>query len=136
MFSGLAVCDVISQISSPVDTVCAGMAASMGALVFLCGRNRTMFPHSRLLIHDPSFSSGDLAGVKPIDLKEDLEKLMAIRTELAQIIADRTGKSLEDILEKTKTDFIMNAQEALEMGAATRIGILSLNNEKEDNEDE
>lgn len=129
--SGLAICDVIRGLRSPVDTVCIGTAASMGAIVFMEGRNRTMLPHSRLMIHDPSFGNKDITGVKPLNIQDDLDKLMEIRTELAEIMAERTGRSVEEILEKTKTDFTMTAKEAIEFGAATIVGCPPITPEKE-----
>ena len=72
--SGLAIYDTIRMMSSPVTTVVAGMAASMGSIVFLAGEKRIMLPHSRLLIHDPYIPSGTSG--KPLILQEELEKLM------------------------------------------------------------
>ncbi len=124
--SGLAICDTIRGLSSPVNTVCMGLTASMGAVIFLQGAQRTMLPHSRFMIHDPSYGGGDLAGRKPLTLQEDFENLMAVRQELAELISERTGQSIEAVLEKTKNDCYMTAKEALEFGAATKIGVFKL----------
>lgn len=124
--SGLAVCDVIRGITSPVNTVCTGVAASMGAVIFLQGKERTMFPHARFMIHDPSYAGGDLAGRKPLSLKEDFEELMGVRQRIAEIISERTGRTLDEVLENTKDDHFMTAKEALKFGAATKIGIFTL----------
>lgn len=119
--SGFAATDVMLGITSPIRTVCMGTAASMGAILFLAGDERIITPHSKLLIHDPSFSAGDLAGVKPLNIKEDLDKLMAMRSDLADFIAERTGKPKKFILSLTKTDCSLSASEALELGAATAV---------------
>ncbi len=118
--SGLAVYDTIRLISSPVTTVVMGMAASMGSLIFLAGENRIMLPNSRLLIHDPYIPSGTSG--KPLLLQEELEKLMKMREKTAKIIAERTGQTLEWVYERTKSDYVMDACEALSCGAATAIG--------------
>lgn len=118
--SGLAIYDTIRMMSSPVTTVVAGMAASMGSIVFLAGEKRIMLPHSRLLIHDPYIPSGTSG--KPLILQEELEKLMKVREQTAKIIAERTGQTLDWVYEKTKSDYIMDAQEALACGAATALG--------------
>ncbi len=118
--SGLAVYDMIRMMKSPVTTVVAGMAASMGSLIFLAGERRIMLPHARLLIHDPYIPSGTSG--KPLILQEELDKLMKVREQTARIIAERTGQTLEWVYEKTKSDYIMDAQEALKCGAATAIG--------------
>lgn len=136
VYSGLAIVDIIRSLRSPVDVYCQGICASMGAIIFLQGRERYIDPHSRLMIHDPSFGGGSIAGVKPLSLQDDVEKLMNMRKELAEIIAERTGQALDDVLEKTKTDYTMNAQEALEGGFATKIGSLSFIEDKEKNDNE
>ena len=116
---GLAVYDVMTSIKSPVTTVCLGMAASMGALIFLGGSRRIMLRRSKLLIHDPYISDGSSG--KPLTMKEQLEKLMKTREELATIISERTGQTIEWVYDKTKTDYIMEAEEALACGACTNL---------------
>ena len=64
VISGLAVYDFIKLMKSPVRTVCTGTAASMGAILFLAGEKRVMLPHTRLLIHDPSYGSNDVYQIK------------------------------------------------------------------------
>ena len=119
--AGLVVCDFISQMESPVNTICIGMAASMGAMIFMHGAKRKMMPHSKILIHDPSFGSLDVGGQKPMQLMEQVDGLMKVREELAQLIADRTGMDIDTVYEKTKKDTVLSAEEALECGIATEI---------------
>ncbi len=119
--SGFAAVDVIEGMTSPLTTVCTGIAASMGAILFLAGSSRIITPHSKLLIHDPSYGAGNLSGVKPLNIKEDLDRLMAVRSELAEYISKRTGQPKDDVLELTKTDYWMSANKALKFGAATEI---------------
>ena len=56
--SGLALYDVMQAVSCPIRTVCLGMAASMGALLFIAGDEREILPHSRIMIHDPLIGAG------------------------------------------------------------------------------
>lgn len=116
--SGLAVYDCIRLISSPVTTICIGTSASMGAILYIAGEKRLMLPHSRIMIHDPSFSGGNLGGKKPLEIQTELQTLIDVRTQLCDIISERTGKTVEEIYEVTKTDTYFNADEAIEFGLA------------------
>lgn len=117
--SGLAVYDYIQMMKAPVRTVCIGTAASMGAVLFLAGNKREMLPHTRLMIHDPAYGGGDMAGKKPHELQQYVDKLRQSQEIIAKIIAEKTGKSLKDVYEKTREDSYFNASEALEYGLAT-----------------
>lgn len=119
--SGLAVYDVIRLMESPVNTVCVGMAASMGAILFLAGGHRSMLPHTRLMIHDPSYGGGSIGEKKPHEIRRELDKLNETRTALAEIIAEKTGKSVEEIYKVTAEDTYYSAEEALAFGLATGI---------------
>ncbi|MGN0586922.1 MAG: ClpP family protease [Oscillospiraceae bacterium] len=118
--SGLMIYDYIRQMKTPVRTVCIGTAASMGAIIFLAGDKREMYPHTTLMIHDPSmFGSGNYE--KPAELRERLDSLMDIRKILVGIIAERTGKSMNSVYKKTKKDSYFDAEEAVKFGLATCI---------------
>jgi ATP-dependent Clp protease protease subunit len=119
--SGLAIYDYINIMKKPVNTVCTGTAASMGAILFLAGKKRSMLPNTRVMIHDPSFSGGNLAGKKPHEIQRNLDKLNESRETLAKIIADKTGKSLDEIYAVTADDTYYNAEEAISFGLATEI---------------
>ena len=121
VISGLAVYDLISLMKSPVRTVCTGTAASMGAILFLAGKKREMLPHTRLMIHDPSFSGGSIGGKKSHELRHELEKLDEVREALAKIIAEKTGRPLEEIYDVTSDDTFYSAEEAIAFGLATGI---------------
>ena len=128
--SGLAVYDFIKLMKAPVRTVCIGTAASMGAILFLAGKKREMLEHTRLMIHDPAYGGGDMAGKKPHELQVYVDNLKQIQEITAKIIAEKTGKSLEEIYEKTRDDTYFNADEAIEYGLATGI-LKSPNGNKE-----
>ncbi len=117
--SGLAVYDYIRQMRTPVRTVCTGIAASMGSILFLAGDRREMYEHSQLMIHDPSMLGGNYE--KPMELRTRLESLMEIRDILAGIISERSGMDIGKVFKATETDSYYNAEAALECGLATRI---------------
>lgn len=116
--SGLAVYDVMRMLKSPIRTVCIGTAASMGSILFLAGTKREMFPHTRLMIHDPLING--LSGSQmALQLKKRADQLMELRGTLSGIIAERSGMPVEKVLEKTSEDCFLSAEEALELGLAT-----------------
>ena len=121
VISGLAVYDYISAMKAPVRTVCIGAAASMGAIIFLAGQKRQMLHHTRLMIHDPSFSHNDIGGKKPHEIQYELDKLNEAREALAKIVAEKTGKGVDEIYKLTADDTYYNAEEAVEFGLATEI---------------
>ncbi len=121
VMSGIAVYDFIRLMKSPVKTVCIGTAASMGAILFLAGETRQMLPHTRVMIHDPSYGRNDIGGRKPHEIQRELDSLNRTRTVLAEIIAERTGKDIEEIYKLTADDSYFYAEEAVEFGLATEI---------------
>lgn len=121
VMSGLAVYDYIKIMKSPVRTVTIGDAASMGAIIFLAGENREMLPHTRILIHDPSYGHLDVSGKKPHEIQRGVDSLNKIRETLAKIIADKTGKDLNEIYSITAEDNYFTAEEAIDFGLATGI---------------
>ncbi|MCM1330551.1 MAG: ATP-dependent Clp protease proteolytic subunit [Ruminococcus sp.] len=121
VMSGLAVYDFIKIMKSSVKTVCIGDAASMAAIIFLAGSRREMLPHSRILIHDPAYGHLDVSGKKPHEIQRGVDSLNKVRETLAEIIAEKTGKSLDEIYEITAEDHYFTANEAIEFGLATAI---------------
>jgi len=125
--SGLAVYDVMQMIKSPIRTVATGLAASMGAVLFMGGKKRELTAHSRVMIHDPLLSGS--GGIKrALELEKEAAQLMETRSILAEIIAKRSGHSIEEVLEKTREDCYMDAKQAIEFGIATGICTNILNN--------
>ncbi len=114
--SGMAIYDTMQMISSDVSTVCMGLAASMGALL-LCGGargKRYAWPHARIMIHQPLISGQIIAPA--VDIKIQAEEIRKIREELNRIIANATGRSLEQVEMDTDRDYYLNAREALDYG--------------------
>lgn len=121
VISGLAVYDYIKIMKSPVRTVCIGDAASMGAIIFLAGEKREMLPHTRILIHDPSYGHLDVSGKKPHEIQRGVDSLNKVRETLAEIISEKTNKSLDKIYDITAEDNYFTADEAINFGLATGI---------------
>lgn len=119
--SGLAVYDLIAGMSTPVRTVCIGTSASMGAILFLAGDKRQMLPHARVMIHDPSFSGGSMAGKKPGELMEHVKDLEKTSDMLCKIVAEKTGRPLKEVKKKMAVDSYFDAGEAIEFGLATEV---------------
>ncbi len=120
--AGLTVYDVMKLMKSPVKVVCTGLAASMGAIIYLAGDEdkRFMLPHARIMIHDPAFGGcHDIAHRKPHEIQSELDDLNKCREKLARIIAENTGKTIEEIYEVTAKDSFYDAQEAIDFGLAT-----------------
>ncbi|MBM3843268.1 MAG: ATP-dependent Clp protease proteolytic subunit [Verrucomicrobia bacterium] len=119
--AGMAVYDTIQLISSPVTVVVTGMAASMGSILLSAapkGR-RLLYPHSRVLIHQPLISGRMIGPASDINIQaQEMEKL---RAELNQILANASGLPLERINRDTDRDFYLTAREAIEYGLADRI---------------
>ena len=121
VISGLAVYDYIKIMKSTVRTVTIGDAASMGAIIFLAGEKREMLPHTRILIHDPSYGHLDVSGKKPHEIQRGVDSLNKVRETLAEIISKKTNKSLDEIYGITAEDNYFTAEEAIEFGLATGI---------------
>jgi ATP-dependent Clp protease, protease subunit len=112
--SGMVVYDTMQMISSPVKTICMGMAASMGSILLSGGEkgSRFIFPNGEVMIHQPS---GGGRGVSA-----DLE-IMAIQIQKtkemgAEILAKNCGKTKEQILKDFDRDYWMNAKESVAYG--------------------
>lgn len=114
--AGMAIYDTMQMITSDVSTVCMGLAASMGALL-LCGGakgKRLAWPHARIMIHQPLISGQIVAPA--IDIKIQAEEIRKIREELNRIIAEATGRTLEQVEQDTDRDYYLNADEGVKYG--------------------
>ena len=114
--SGMVIYDTIKMISSPVSTICMGLAASMGSILLSVGTkgNRYIFPHGEVMIHQPSLG-GYYQGTSA-----DLE-IQALQTQKtkelgARILAENCGKSFEQIMKDFDRDYWMDANEAVAYG--------------------
>ena len=119
--AGMAIYDTMQMLSSPITVIVTGMAASMGSIL-LCGAKkgrRLLYPHSRVLIHQPLISGRFIGPATDINIQAlEMEKL---RSELNQILATASGQPLEQITRDTDRDFYLNAKEAIAYGLADKI---------------
>ncbi len=119
--AGMAVYDTMKLIASPITVVVTGMAASMGSIL-LCGAKkgrRFLYPHSRVLIHQPLISGRMVGPATDINIQaKEMEKL---RLELNKILADSSGQPMDRINQDTDRDFYLNATEAIAYGLADKI---------------
>jgi len=119
--AGMAIFDTIKLISSPVTVVVTGMAASMGSILLSAAKKgrRLLYPHARVLIHQPLISGRFIGPAADINIQaQEMEKL---RAELNQILAEASGQPIEKITKDTDRDFYLNAKEAIEYGLADKI---------------
>jgi ATP-dependent Clp protease protease subunit len=118
--SGLALLDVMKMISSPVNTICMGLAASMGSMILSHGAKgkRKIFANGRVMIHQPSI--GGIQG-QATELEITAKQILKTRRILADILAENCGQSVEKILKDFDRDYWMDANEALEYGIVDEI---------------
>lgn len=119
--AGMAIYDTMKLITSPITVVVTGMAASMGSIL-LCGADkgkRLLYPHSRVLIHQPLIS-GQMIAVA-VDIHIQAQEMERLRDELNAILAASSGQPLEKIQKDTDRDFYMTAKEAIAYGLADAI---------------
>jgi ATP-dependent Clp protease protease subunit len=119
--AGMAIYDTMQHIKSNVITICVGMAASMGAFLLAAGSKgkRLALPHSRIMIHQPMIG-GTMYG-QATDIGIAAKQILRTRQQMNEILAQRTGQSLEKIEKDTDRDYYMSAQEAMEYGLIDRV---------------
>ena len=117
--AGMAIYDTMNYIKCDVSTICIGMAASMGAFLLSAGTKgkRIALPNSEIMIHQP------LGGAKgqASDIKIQAELILRTRDNLNRILAENTGRSIEEIARDTERDNFMTAEQALEYGLIDKI---------------
>lgn len=113
--AGLAIYDTMQFLKAPVETICMGMAASMGAFLLAAGTKgkRIALPHARIMIHQPSQSGG---GGTASDIEIQAKEILYLRSKLNELMAKHTGKTLEQVEKDTDRDNFMSADEAKEYG--------------------
>ena len=113
--AGLAIYDTIQFLKSPVNTTCMGLAASMGAFLLAAGRpgKRSALPHSRIMIHQPSQSGG---GGSASDIEIQAKEILRIRSLMEQMLADDTGKTIDEVSRDIERDKYLTAEQALGYG--------------------
>ena len=119
---GLAIVDTMNYIKCPVSTFCVGLAASFGAVLLANGEKGKRFamPNAEILIHQPLIAGGGISG-QTTDIKIHADQMIKTRERLTKILADRTGKPLEQVMQDTERDNYMTAEEALKYGLIDEI---------------
>lgn len=117
--AGMAIYDTMNYVKCDVSTICIGMAASMGAFLLSAGAKgkRIALPNSEIMIHQP------LGGAKgqATDIKIQADLILRTRDNLNRILAQNTGRSVEEIARDTERDNFMTAKQALEYGLIDKI---------------
>ena len=117
--AGMAIYDTMNYIKCDVSTICIGMAASMGAFLLSAGAKgkRIALPNSEIMIHQP------LGGARgqATDIKIQADLILRTRDNLNRILAENTGRSIEEIARDTERDNFMTASQALEYGLIDKI---------------
>ena len=117
--AGMAIYDTMQYVKPDIATVGMGLAASMGQFLLTAGTKgkRYITPHTRVLMHQPSGGAGGSA----TDIRINADLILHMKKELAEIIADRTGKTVEQIDRDFDRDKWFTAQEALDYGFVDHI---------------
>ena len=119
VYAGLAIYDTMQFVKPEIQTICVGIAMSMGALILTGGTKgkRMSLPNSRILIHQPS---GGFEG-QQADIQIQAEEILGIRHRLDELYAHHTGQALEQVHADMDRDRYMKPDEALEYGLIDRI---------------
>ena len=119
VIDGLSIIDTINLIKSPVNTICTGLAASMGAVLLSCGKkgNRAVLPHSRVMIHQ--VSSGMWGTFS--DLEIELKQTERCKQDIYKILAENLNKPYEEIEKLCDRNNWFIGQEAVDLGIVDKV---------------
>ena len=119
--SGMAIYDTMNFIKCDIETICVGMAASMGAFLLSSGTKgkRLALPNSEIMIHQPSIHGG-LSG-QTTDIKIYADRMVQIKRKLNEILAKNCGRPIEDLERDSERDNFMTAEEALRYGIIDKV---------------
>ena len=117
--AGMAIYDTMQYIKPEISTIAIGMAASMGAFLLQAGTKgkRYALPNAEIMIHQPLGGTQGQAE----DIRIQAEHILSLRSKLNTIIAENTGRSLEEVAKDTDRDNFMSAEEAVEYGLIDRV---------------
>lgn len=119
--SGMVIYDMMKLISSPVSTICMGLAASMGSILLSAGEKgrRFIFPNGEVMIHQPSLG-GHIQGVSA-DMEIHAEQVLRTKEMGARILAENTGQTIERIKKDFERDYWMDAEKSIEYGIVDKL---------------
>ena len=117
--AGLAIYDTMQFLKSPVNTICMGLAASMGAFLLSAGRKgrRSALPHSRIMIHQPSGGAQGTAA----DIEIQAREILYLRGKMNELMSKHTGRPVEQIERDIIRDYFMSADEARDYGIVDQV---------------
>ena len=117
--AGLAIYDVIKYVKPDVQTICVGSAYSMGALLLAAGTKgkRYILPHGKVMLHQPSGGAGGQSS----DIQIHAKEIVKTKRELNKILAECTGKTIEQVDKDTDRDLYMSAEDAVAYGVVDQI---------------
>ena len=117
--AGMAIYDTMQYIKAEVSTICIGMAASMGAFLLSSGAKgkRIALPNAEIMIHQPAAGTQG----KVTDMEIDVERFLKIKDRLNRILAENTGKTVEEIKRDTERDNWFTAEEAKAYGLVDQV---------------
>ena len=120
--AGLAIFDTMNFVKADVQTIVLGMAASMGSFLLTAGAKGKRFalPNAEIMIHQPAIHGSGIQG-QASDIKIISDHMIKSRQRLNHILADNTGKSIEQVAADTERDYYMSAREAVEYGLIDKI---------------
>lgn len=112
--SGFAIYDTMKNITSPISTICSGLAASMGSILLSAGTKgrRFILPHARVMIHQPSGGAGGPAS----NIEIQLDELLKTKKLGAEILGNNCEKSTDQIMKDFDRDYWMSAEESIAYG--------------------
>lgn len=118
--SGMVIMDTMKLISSPVNTICMGLAASMGSLLLSAGEQgkRAIFPNARVMIHQPLI--GGIQG-QASDLEIHAKEILKTKDRIGKVLADNCNKPLDEVMGHLERDYWMDAEEAVAYGIVDNI---------------
>ena len=115
--AGLGIYDTMQLISPNVNTICTGLAASMGSILLVAGKERSILPHARVMIHQPL---GGISG-QASDILIEAEEIKKCRDELCSILAEHTKQPFDKVFQDMDRDHWFNPQEAVDYGLVDKI---------------
>ena len=115
--AGLGIYDTMQLISPNVNTICTGLAASMGSILLVAGKERSILPHAKVMIHQPL---GGVTG-QASDILIEAEEIKKCRDELCNILAEHTKKPFDRVFQDMDRDHWFTAQEAVDYGLVDKI---------------
>ena len=115
--AGLGIYDTMQIISPNVNTICTGLAASMGSILLSAGEKRSILPHAKVMIHQPL---GGVTG-QASDILIEAEEIKKCRDELCNILAEHTKQPFDKVFQDMDRDHWFTAQEAVDYGLVDKI---------------